>query len=538
MAEDKTGKVLGVINEIPFGDIIGGPLSACITAQADAAQAALDYVKMASMKKESTLGKDVLEPETVSFTFVVDGQKRMLVVPLLTILPVPFIRIEHVDISFTADIRACRQITEESESKTEIKAASDTETKAYPKTRLLARYTAPNRNTKTEMSGKSESGIEVENLMEVDIHAVTSEMPAGLGRLLEVFNTQLIQVDQLSEKTVERLRKRNAGYVPVQPVDPKKPRPPRHHATEEQKKLLRRAYVAAIEASDENLARRIRNEILLTHKVYDAKTFLRATDQQYKSAPFLIRISSGLVDHPDCEYIPILSIEDNIAEQQRRQRKERKKLRADLIFALMTAKKMFPDGVKTEVGAKILQRAWNARTHRVQGWYTYGGAKAFPAFKDYVNSVIDAETARREAVAKGGKTIQPDADPEKVKALYDILRLLDAQMLLEMGIVIEGTETSKPSKAPKSPTTAKNPKKAARAASKATRQAKEAEDTAAKIAAEQKDKETKEAKAKDKAKDHAKVAATQAKKTAKTVKKKASTAAKKKASTTEVAKDE
>ena len=371
-----------------------------------------------------------------------------------------------------------------------------------------------------ETEGEALSEIQVENLMEIDIHAVTSEMPSGMARLLEVFNTQLIQVDQLSEKTVERLKKKHAGYKPVQPVDPKKPKRPRKEATVEQKKLLREAYIAAIEAGDENLARKIRNEIILTHRAYDAKTFLRATDKQYASTPYLIRISSGLIDNPDCEYVPELSIEDNIAEQVRRQRKERKKLRADLIFAMMTAKKMFPNKSSIKAGNAVFQAAWKARTHQNQGWYTYGGAKAVNACKAYINSIIDTEKARREGVTMGAKTAQKEPDPAKVQALYDILQAMSAQMRTVLGVLVESSGESTP----------KNPKKAARAASKAVRQAKEAEDTAAKIAAEEKEKQTKEAKAKDKAKDHAKVAATKAKKDAKAAEKKASTA-KKKAST-------
>ena len=530
MAEDKTGIVANVIQSIPFGSLIGGPLSACITAQADAAQAALDYVKMASMK-DSTLGVDAFEPETVSFTFVVEGQKRVMVVPLLTILPVPFIRIEHVDLSFTADITACTENKEESKSKTEIKFDPSAENIA-PKTRLLARYTPPKWESKVEKEGESTSKIEVKNLMEIDIHAVTSEMPSGLARLLEVFNTQLIQVDQLSEKTVERMKRRHDGIVPVQPVDPKKPKRPRQYVSKEEKKLLRQAYLAAIEAGDEKLARKIRNQVIETHGNYDAKIFLRAAAKQYENVPFLIRISSGLVDNPDCEYIPELSIEDNLAEQVRRQRNERKKLRADLIFALMTAKKMYPSGVKTKVGSDIVKEAWNSRTHRNQGWYTYGGGNVFNAFRSFVDSIITAEKARQKAIAEGkaGKVAEKtEPDPEKVKALNEILLMLSAQMRSVLGVLIEGAETTK---------AAKNPKKAARAASKATRQAKEAEDTAVKVAAEQKDKETKEAKAKDKAKDHAKTAATQAKKAAKSAKKKASAAAKKNASTTEEANDE
>ena len=524
--QDKIGQVSSVIKEIPFGSLIGGPLSACINAQAEAAQVALDYVREASMKKESSLGKDKLEPETISFTFVVGGEKRMMVVPLLTILPVPFIRIEYVDLSFTADITACTAVKEQTQTKIGAKTETGTGTEAgtgtetttttpEPQTQLLARYTAPSRETE----GEAVSEIQAENLIAVDIHAVMSEMPSGMAKLLEVFNTQLIQVDQLSEKTVERLKKKNAGYVPVQPVDPKKPKRPRKQATVEQKKLLRDAYLAAIEAGDEKMARKIRDEIILTHRAYDAKTFLRASAKQYEKTPYFIRVSGELIDNPDCEYIPELSIEDNIGEQVRRQRKERKKLRSDLIFAMMTAKKMFPNKSTTKKGREIFLGAWNARTHQNQGWYTYGGAKASKACAAYINSIIETEKARQEGGVKGGSTAPKVQDPEKVQALYDILESLGAQMLSVLGILIEGAEPEKP----------KNPKKAARAASKAVRQAKEAEDMAAKIAAEQKDKERKEAKAKDKAKDHAKVAATKAKKDAKAAEKKAS-AAKKKAS--------
>lgn len=177
MENDNSKKVTSVINSIPFGNIIGGPLSACIAAQKEAAWSTLQYLRDTTMV-DSNVEYGASEPINVSFTFVIEGVKKVMVIPLLTIVPIPYIHIDHVDLSFTANITSCSDNT--------IKAA----------------YTAPSK----EVNSEAEQTTNLQNLIQVDIHATTSDMPPGVAKLLDLFGNQLIQVETVPAEEVERLK--------------------------------------------------------------------------------------------------------------------------------------------------------------------------------------------------------------------------------------------------------------------------------------------------------------------------------------------
>ena len=447
---DSKNSANSVISSIPFGNLIGGPLSACITAQADAAKTAFDYIRLASMKQDSDLGEDALEPETVSFTFQVDGQKRILVVPLLTLLPVPFISIEHVDLSFTADITSCEG------------------------TQIQAHYTAPKKDVTTE----EQMTVQTENLIEVDIHAVTSEMPSGMAKLLEVFNTQLVVVEPVSEEELAALRKaheerpvkpepkpgkppKDPGGVltsdkPLEPMDRDPLDPPVHVESaigpDDLMKMARDAYQAAVKTGGAAEIREARKSVIVYYPTYDAKVFLRATDRPLEKAPFLIRVTNTLKDNPDCEYDPTQSIYENIRIQEQRQRTDRKKLRAHLIWALHLARKMYPNTSSTTAGQKIMAAWWKARTHIKNGWYTFGGRKDEIAMKTFVDAVITAEKARQEALKKpaqqAAEPAPPASEPPKLPKKKDgtKVKTKDAKDVKEMKTPVKKASLEKAAK--------------------------------------------------------------------------------------------
>ena len=101
------------LQAIPFGTIIGGPLKACIEAQALAAQTTWEFIQNVGLN---------IDPETkekkavnVTFQFIQNGEMVQLNVPLLTIVPIPYIAINTVDISFKANITASASSKDESE---------------------------------------------------------------------------------------------------------------------------------------------------------------------------------------------------------------------------------------------------------------------------------------------------------------------------------------------------------------------------------------------------------------------------------------
>ena len=95
------------LQAIPFGSMIGGPLKACIEAQAMAAQTSWQFIQEVGLNTNPETGKK--EAVNVSFQFMQNGRMVQLNVPLLTIVPIPYIAIHDIDINFKANIfsRCC-----------------------------------------------------------------------------------------------------------------------------------------------------------------------------------------------------------------------------------------------------------------------------------------------------------------------------------------------------------------------------------------------------------------------------------------------
>ena len=502
---DKQEQVSSLIHSIPFGNLIGGPLSACISAQADAAQVALNYVRAVSMKRLDNGDNDdeaIFEPETISFSFVVNGQTRVMIVPLLTIIPVPFIRIEHVDLSFTADI-----------------TVSD-------KNKFEAKYTAPNR----EQTGEETTEVQVENVIEVDIHAVTSEMPSGLARLLEVFSTQLFQVEDMTPDEVEKIRQTNQIAPAAETPEPEPLKPAVH--TESEKKQLRDAYKKYMKEGRYKEAREKRNQIIWTHTGVEARTLLRASTKPDTDIPWMIRVTESLQDNPDCEYDPKLSLAENIRQQEKLQKTNRKKLRSDLLFAMKLAKKMYPNTPDSTKGKMVFKDVWKKHTHFKNGWYTFGGTKDEGALKFFVDWIVKTEKEReKKAAAQQPAQQQAQQPTQQSEPAPPVIRITNnevAPLPSKEQIAAENAKKAAEEKAKKA-AEEKAKKKAEEKAKKEAEEkaAKEALAKAQKEAAEKLKKEA-EAKAKKEAEEKAKKEAEE--------KAKAETLAKAKAATEELIK--
>jgi hypothetical protein len=293
---------------------------------------------------------------TVSFTVQSDGQKRGLVVPLLTIIPVPFIGVDHMDISFTADVKNSEGTT------------------------LKGHFTAPAR----EVEQEEESQFEVENLIEVKVHAVMSEMPSGLAKLLDVFNSQLFVVESVD------------GDELVQMKQAQKEK----RILNEKKKKAREAYLAAVVAGDPAAIRKVRNTVVSTLARGEAKIFLRDKNVPEPTAPFLIRVTRTLKDNPDCEFDKSKTILANIRALESLQRIENNVLRSHLIHALWLARKMYPNDSSTAAGRIILSAAEARVKSRPNGWYTFGGPDAAAALRAFVDYLVVNEQALLASVSR------------------------------------------------------------------------------------------------------------------------------------------
>lgn len=356
-------KVASALNSIPFGNIIGGPLAACVRAQAEAAQTTIDFIRGFTMTN-SELDPEGVEPITVTFTFIMNGEKTRMTVPLMTIVPIPYMHIDYVNLNFTADITAC------DDGKMEAKYA----TEGY---------------TRTE---DDEQSVSVESKMGINVRASTSSMPSGMAKMLEFFTNNLTVHDTLTPQQVEDMKReaerkrlelknkkeRMVGALVNALAEYKKQESER----EEQRKNEELKKQEELRKQEEERKKKEEEE---EQKKRDWDKFI----EQRKKANLASRISSVHVDpqkpfalpptnsgkaHPCCTFDPTQSIKWNIDRQERLRKACKKKdwLRNHLIRALYTAYYIYPYDINSKEGKRILKRELEAFEKRPNGWYTYG----------------------------------------------------------------------------------------------------------------------------------------------------------------------
>ena len=185
------------LGELDFNRIIGGPLSACVNAQEEAAQATLDYLNGVVFRKKND-DESCLEPVTMTFYFESGGVVNQLTMPLLCIVPVPYLRIDQVNLRFQATVT-------ESSMKEE-------------KLELKAKYSAP--GDSAEITDVAQEKFLSKRCIDVDLNVTTADMPMGISKLIEIFNNQLVEIKQY-EPTEPALP--TAPTEPIAPAEPEKP---------------------------------------------------------------------------------------------------------------------------------------------------------------------------------------------------------------------------------------------------------------------------------------------------------------------------
>lgn len=409
-------KVASALNSIPFGNIIGGPLAACVRAQAEAAQTTIDFIRGFTMTN-SELDPEGVEPITVTFTFIMNGEKTRMTVPLMTIVPIPYMHIDYVNLNFTADITAC------DDGKMEAKYA----TEGY---------------TRTE---DDEQSVSVESKMGINVRASTSSMPSGMAKMLEFFTNNLIVHDTLTPQQVEDMKReaerkrlelknkkeRMVGALVHALAEYKKQESEREEQrkNEELKKQeeLRKQEEERKKKEEQERLEKLRKEEEARKKKEEEEQKKRDWDkfiEQRKKANLASRISKVHVDpqkpfalpptnsgkaHPCCTYDYTHSIRWNINRQLRLSRWSRKTdwLRLHLLRALRTAYSIYPNSINSTEGKRILKRDLEAFKKRYNGWYTYGdpynntitygyrkNGAIDTAYTEFVNYIIENERKR------------------------------------------------------------------------------------------------------------------------------------------------
>lgn len=208
-----------LLQELDFNRILGAPLSACVNAQEEAAQATLQYLNEVVFTQAGD-DDSSLEPVTVSFYFESAGQVHRIVMPLLLIVPVPYLQIDRVDLTFQATV-------------TESRMNHDTR-----KLSLKAKYSAP--GDSAEVSKETKTEYMNKRCIDINLSVTSADMPMGISKLLEIFNNQLVEVkpdepEVLPEPTPAEKPKPAEQPTEKKPATSTTPKPEKEEKKEEQK---------------------------------------------------------------------------------------------------------------------------------------------------------------------------------------------------------------------------------------------------------------------------------------------------------------
>lgn len=190
---------INAMQAIPFSSMIGGPLNACIEAQAMAARTSWEFIKEVGLNTDEKGQKSAI---MVAFSFNRGGRMVQLNVPLLTIVPIPYIAINTIDINFKASISASSSTASESSEHTEAGGEVNAKAKLNLGLFSLQANLKANYSSKKDSKATAESKYSVESTIDVAVKAGQESMPAGMAKVLELLGSALDVVDAKGELQV------------------------------------------------------------------------------------------------------------------------------------------------------------------------------------------------------------------------------------------------------------------------------------------------------------------------------------------------
>ena len=185
-----------VLASIPFGSLIGQPMNAAVEAQALAAKTSVMFIKEVGFTGE-TESEEFGDVRMVTFKYKArdeegDGttlKEITLQVPILTIVPIPYLRIDELTIDFTSKITESMEY--QKDKKTEFGSTVDTDIKAG------AFFSPVKANVKASVSVKhtstssTKNRYQTEHNINVNVRAVQDDLPRGMSRVLDILENAI-----------------------------------------------------------------------------------------------------------------------------------------------------------------------------------------------------------------------------------------------------------------------------------------------------------------------------------------------------------
>jgi hypothetical protein len=171
------------LSSIDFNSLIGGPLLAGVNASAQAAMATAQYIQTIGFTGTGSS----LSVNTVQFSYSTTppGQTTAVTssvtVPLLAILPIPYLRVESMDIDFKAQINSMTSVTNTNSFGVTSTVSGSTGgfLSLFESAQFSVSVADTNVNTAVSQQTANYS-------MDVHVHAGVDPMPSGMQAVLNI----------------------------------------------------------------------------------------------------------------------------------------------------------------------------------------------------------------------------------------------------------------------------------------------------------------------------------------------------------------
>lgn len=178
------------LSSIPFDNLIGGPLTAAVNAQATAAMTCVKFINEvgfttpAGQPSGQPATKEVIECNFKYKKTVADGSTKdfVLTVPFLAIVPIPYLRIDEVLIDFSAKL-SDMVVTDEASS---LNVSASVAAKWGP---VQFRGSVAYKNDKSTKTSSTQ-----DYCMTVKVRAVQAEIPGGMAKILDILESAVRDV--------------------------------------------------------------------------------------------------------------------------------------------------------------------------------------------------------------------------------------------------------------------------------------------------------------------------------------------------------
>ena len=184
------------LQSLPFGTLIGSPLTACIDAQAKAAQSSWEFIRDVGLTDSEDGGKKAIY---VSFEYRKDGRSATLCLPLLTIVPIPYLAIREIDIAFKARISAAASTSKSVHKSFGFEAGMKAKAGVNYLIASASVELSTSISSKKDSTATRDSKYSVEYTMDVNVKAGQDDMPAGMAKVLEVLSNSIDSTDTKGE---------------------------------------------------------------------------------------------------------------------------------------------------------------------------------------------------------------------------------------------------------------------------------------------------------------------------------------------------